>query len=224
MINNSFSAVAKHSATKRAVYKVRVWFQRQQNSSCGDQCWSRSRLHAGQAIDSPLSETGLQQAEAAGRYLREVKFSHAFASDMLRAKQVGTNIKQKQLVCVHIFRWNFFKNRRDQVFQGLSSCKPNLSPFFLFLDGWNDSAAQQQQLRSTTRRRLFTQRKGEPCFCNLQFVTFFYLKAGWSRLLDFSRTLELLKEDAFRNSKTWPERRVSPSWTSPPHKGRLRSR
>uniref|UniRef100_A0A8C7XQQ5 fructose-2,6-bisphosphate 2-phosphatase n=1 Tax=Oryzias sinensis TaxID=183150 RepID=A0A8C7XQQ5_9TELE len=57
------------------------------------QCNKEGRLQ-GQAIDSPLSETGLQQAEAAGRYLREVKFSHAFASDMLRAKQTAETILQ----------------------------------------------------------------------------------------------------------------------------------
>lgn len=45
-------------------------------------------LHTGQAIDSPLSEIGLQQAEAAGRYLKDVKFSNVFVSDMLRAQQV----------------------------------------------------------------------------------------------------------------------------------------
>lgn len=45
-------------------------------------------LHTGQAIDSPLSDIGLQQAEAAGRYLKDVKFSNVFVSDMLRAKQV----------------------------------------------------------------------------------------------------------------------------------------
>lgn len=45
-------------------------------------------LHTGQAIDSHLSEIGLQQAEAAGCYLKDVKFSNVFSSDMLRAKQV----------------------------------------------------------------------------------------------------------------------------------------
>lgn len=42
----------------------------------------------GQAIDSRLSEIGQQQAEAAGQYLKDVKFSNVFVSDMLRAKQV----------------------------------------------------------------------------------------------------------------------------------------
>lgn len=45
-------------------------------------------LPTGQAIDSALSEVGLQQAEAAGRYLKDVQFSNVFVSDMLRAQQV----------------------------------------------------------------------------------------------------------------------------------------
>lgn len=45
-------------------------------------------LYVGQAIDSPLSEIGLQQAEAAGHYLKDVQFSNVFVSDMLRAQQV----------------------------------------------------------------------------------------------------------------------------------------
>lgn len=45
-------------------------------------------VHKGQAIDSSLSEVGQQQAEAAGQYLRDVRFSNVFVSDMLRAKQV----------------------------------------------------------------------------------------------------------------------------------------
>lgn len=69
-------------------------------------------LHLGQAIDSPLSETGLQQAEAAGRYLTDVTFSNVFSSDMLRAQQVrcgeashgeqSLNVKMKS-VAVYIY-------------------------------------------------------------------------------------------------------------------------
>lgn len=46
----------------------------------------------GQKIDSPLSEIGIRQSEAAGQYLRDVKFTNAFVSDMKRAKQVSRNI------------------------------------------------------------------------------------------------------------------------------------
>ena len=46
----------------------------------------------GQAIDPCLSEAGVQQAEAAGRYLRDVAFTNVFVSTMLRARQVGAVI------------------------------------------------------------------------------------------------------------------------------------
>lgn len=43
----------------------------------------------GQAIDSSLSDIGMQQAEAAGKYLKDVKFTNVFVSDMARARQVS---------------------------------------------------------------------------------------------------------------------------------------
>ncbi|KTG41833.1 hypothetical protein cypCar_00006534 [Cyprinus carpio] len=46
----------------------------------------------GQKIDSPLSEIGIHKSEAAGQYLRDVKFTNVFVSDMKRAKQVSRNI------------------------------------------------------------------------------------------------------------------------------------
>lgn len=45
-----------------------------------------SRL--GQGIDAVLSETGIQQCEAVGRYLRDTKFSNVFVSDLKRTVQV----------------------------------------------------------------------------------------------------------------------------------------
>jgi fructose-2,6-bisphosphatase len=44
---------------------------------------------AGQGIDEPLSETGLKQAVAAGGFLTNVTFTHAFSSDLTRTKQVS---------------------------------------------------------------------------------------------------------------------------------------
>ncbi|XP_062403420.1 probable fructose-2,6-bisphosphatase TIGAR A isoform X2 [Sardina pilchardus] len=41
------------------------------------------------SIDSPLSEIGERQSEAAGIYLRDVKFTNAFVSDMQRARQTA---------------------------------------------------------------------------------------------------------------------------------------
>lgn len=45
-----------------------------------------SRL--GQGVDAILSETGIQQCEAVGRYLRDTKFSSVFVSDLKRTVQV----------------------------------------------------------------------------------------------------------------------------------------
>lgn len=44
---------------------------------------------AGQGIDEPLSETGFKQAAAAGIFLKDVKFTHVFSSDLKRTKQVS---------------------------------------------------------------------------------------------------------------------------------------
>lgn len=39
-------------------------------------------------MDEPLSETGFQQAAAAGVFLSNVRFTHAFSSDLTRTRQV----------------------------------------------------------------------------------------------------------------------------------------
>ena len=43
----------------------------------------------GQGVDEPLSETGFKQAAAAGIFLKNVKFTHVFSSDLTRTKQVS---------------------------------------------------------------------------------------------------------------------------------------
>lgn len=45
----------------------------------------------GQGIDEPLSPTGFKQADAAGLFLSNVKFTHVFSSDLLRAKQASAS-------------------------------------------------------------------------------------------------------------------------------------
>ncbi|NXJ16077.1 TIGAR bisphosphatase, partial [Odontophorus gujanensis] len=45
----------------------------------------------GQGVDEPLSPTGFKQADAAGLFLSNVKFTHVFSSDLLRAKQARKN-------------------------------------------------------------------------------------------------------------------------------------
>ncbi|XP_035982830.1 probable fructose-2,6-bisphosphatase TIGAR A isoform X2 [Fundulus heteroclitus] len=66
----------------------------------GETKYNKEGLLQGQAIDSCLSEAGLQQAEAAGRYLRDVSFSNVFASDMLRARQTAEKIMQQNSSCL----------------------------------------------------------------------------------------------------------------------------
>nr|XP_046251102.1 probable fructose-2,6-bisphosphatase TIGAR A [Scatophagus argus] len=65
----------------------------------GETQYNKQGLLQGQAIDSPLSEIGLQQAEAAGCYLENVKFSNVFVSDMLRAQQTAETIMKHNSSC-----------------------------------------------------------------------------------------------------------------------------
>ncbi|KAL8194540.1 UNVERIFIED_CONTAM: hypothetical protein K2H54_024440 [Gekko kuhli] len=48
-----------------------------------------------QGIDEPLSQTGFRQASAAGVFLSNVRFTHVFSSDLLRAKQTAASILRK---------------------------------------------------------------------------------------------------------------------------------
>lgn len=58
----------------------------------------------GQTIDAPLSDVGLQQAEAAGHYLKDVAFTNVFVSDMLRAKQVqDTSLTSTWSLFIYLF-------------------------------------------------------------------------------------------------------------------------
>ncbi|KAM4733448.1 putative fructose-2,6-bisphosphatase TIGAR A [Anableps anableps] len=66
----------------------------------GETEYNKAGLLQGQAIDSSLSETGLQQAAAAGLYLRDVRFSNVFSSNMLRARQTAEKIMQQNSSCL----------------------------------------------------------------------------------------------------------------------------
>ncbi|XP_067445163.1 probable fructose-2,6-bisphosphatase TIGAR A [Thunnus thynnus] len=68
----------------------------------GETQYNKDGLVQGQAIDSPLSEIGLQQAESAGRYLKDVKFSNVFVSDMLRARQTAEMIMKHNSSCSNL--------------------------------------------------------------------------------------------------------------------------
>lgn len=52
---------------------------------------------SGQGVDTPLSETGMQQGEAVGQYLKDITFNHVFASNLQRAVQVRQVHAQRPL-------------------------------------------------------------------------------------------------------------------------------
>ncbi|XP_072001521.1 fructose-2,6-bisphosphatase TIGAR [Engystomops pustulosus] len=58
----------------------------------GETRYNKEKLLQGQGIDEPLSEIGFMQAEAAGRFLSDVRFTHVFSSDLIRAKQTASTI------------------------------------------------------------------------------------------------------------------------------------
>ncbi|XP_068134461.1 fructose-2,6-bisphosphatase TIGAR [Hyperolius riggenbachi] len=58
----------------------------------GETRYNKEKLLQGQGIDEPLSDIGFKQAEAAGRFLSGVKFTHVFSSDLIRAKQTACTI------------------------------------------------------------------------------------------------------------------------------------
>lgn len=43
---------------------------------------------SGQGVDTDLSETGIRQGEAVGKYLRDIRFNNVFVSNLRRAMQV----------------------------------------------------------------------------------------------------------------------------------------
>lgn len=52
--------------------------------------WTSLCFATGQGVDEPLSETGFRQATAAGSFLKNVLFTHAFSSDLTRTRQVSS--------------------------------------------------------------------------------------------------------------------------------------
>lgn len=55
----------------------------------GETQYNRDKLLQGQGVDTLLSETGLQQGEAVGQYLKDIKFSNVFVSNLQRAVQTA---------------------------------------------------------------------------------------------------------------------------------------
>ncbi|XP_042746421.1 fructose-2,6-bisphosphatase TIGAR [Lagopus leucura] len=65
----------------------------------GETRYNKDKILQGQGIDEPLSPTGFRQADAAGLFLSNVKFTHVFSSDLLRAKQTAATIIGKNKFC-----------------------------------------------------------------------------------------------------------------------------
>uniref|UniRef100_H0ZPV4 TP53 induced glycolysis regulatory phosphatase n=1 Tax=Taeniopygia guttata TaxID=59729 RepID=H0ZPV4_TAEGU len=70
-----------------------------QASNIGETRYNKDKILQGQGVDEPLSATGFRQADAAGLFLSNVKFTHAFSSDLLRAKQTAAAILGKNRFC-----------------------------------------------------------------------------------------------------------------------------
>ncbi|CAK6950048.1 fructose-2%2C6-bisphosphatase TIGAR B [Scomber scombrus] len=64
-------------------------------SHSGETQYNRDKLLQGQGVDTLLSETGIQQGEAAGRYLADITFHNVFVSNLQRAVQTAEIILRK---------------------------------------------------------------------------------------------------------------------------------
>ncbi|KAM6961868.1 fructose-2,6-bisphosphatase TIGAR B [Tautogolabrus adspersus] len=65
----------------------------------GETQYNREKLLQGQGVDTSLSETGMQQGEAVGRYLRGIPFNHVFVSNLQRAVQTAELILRNNTHC-----------------------------------------------------------------------------------------------------------------------------
>ncbi|GAA6221096.1 fructose-2,6-bisphosphatase TIGAR B-like isoform X1 [Lates japonicus] len=65
----------------------------------GETQYNREKLLQGQGVDTPLSETGAQQGEATGRYLKDIAFNNVFASNLQRAVQTAEIILRNNTHC-----------------------------------------------------------------------------------------------------------------------------
>ncbi|XP_015683652.1 fructose-2,6-bisphosphatase TIGAR [Protobothrops mucrosquamatus] len=68
----------------------------------GETRYNKEKIMQGQGVDEPLSDTGFKQANAAGMYLRHVRFTHVFTSDLLRARQTTASILRNSQHCKDI--------------------------------------------------------------------------------------------------------------------------
>lgn len=65
----------------------------------GETQYNRDKLLQGQGVDTLLSETGMQQGEAVGQYLRDIPFSSVFVSNLQRAVQTAELILRNNTHC-----------------------------------------------------------------------------------------------------------------------------
>ncbi|KAF4079501.1 hypothetical protein AMELA_G00178790 [Ameiurus melas] len=63
----------------------------------GETQYNKDKLLQGQGIDTSLSEMGLRQADAAGQYLQDLRFTNAFVSNLQRAIQTAEIILKNNL-------------------------------------------------------------------------------------------------------------------------------
>ncbi|KAM9328638.1 fructose-2,6-bisphosphatase TIGAR B [Pholidichthys leucotaenia] len=65
----------------------------------GETQYNRDKLLQGHGVDTPLSETGVQQAEAVGQYLRDITFNRVFVSNLQRAVHTAEIILRNNTHC-----------------------------------------------------------------------------------------------------------------------------
>ncbi|XP_058047052.1 fructose-2,6-bisphosphatase TIGAR isoform X2 [Ahaetulla prasina] len=68
----------------------------------GQTRYNKEKIMQGQGLDEPLTDTGFKQANAAGMYLRHIRFTHVFTSDLIRAKQTTASILMNSQHCREI--------------------------------------------------------------------------------------------------------------------------
>ncbi|MBN3318985.1 TIGRB bisphosphatase, partial [Atractosteus spatula] len=110
----------------------------------------------GQGVDEPLSALGVRQAEAAGQYLKDLKFTNVFSSDLQRAKQTADIIIQKsrhshgvEIVCDHRLREKSFgiaEGKPVNEMKNMAKAAGQLCPHFTPPGG-----ETQEQVRSRVR-------------------------------------------------------------------------
>ncbi|XP_056272860.1 probable fructose-2,6-bisphosphatase TIGAR A isoform X2 [Pseudoliparis swirei] len=120
----------------------------------GETQYNKEGLLQGQAIDSSLSETGRQQAEAAGRYLQDVQFSNVFVSDMLRARQTAEAIMKLnrsgsglRMVCDPLLKEKSFgiaEGRRVQEVREMAKAAGQTFPGFTPPEGETEEQVKER--------------------------------------------------------------------------------